>query len=354
MAYDYEAIVPYLLDWFGYNARILAWRENPIPYYVWVSEIMLQQTRVEAVKGYFDRFITALPDIRALAEVPEEKLLKLWEGLGYYTRVRNLQKAARLVMRDYGGELPADYNTLLQLPGIGTYTAGAIASIAYQLPVPVVDGNVLRVTKRIAGSFDDITKDQVKRELWQDLKNIIPKERPGDFNQSLMELGATVCLPNGKPLCDKCPVMHLCRAFHEDNIDKIPVKPPKKNRRSENRTILLIEYQQRYAIRKREEKGLLAGLWELPGIDGKLTEKKLKPVLKELGLDVESILPMGEAKHIFTHVEWHMVGYHVLLRSIEQKELAELIFADRNEINEKYSIPNAFSAYTKVIKDYKI
>jgi A/G-specific adenine glycosylase len=354
MAYNYEAIVPYLLDWFEYNARILAWRENPKPYYIWVSEIMLQQTRVEAVKGYFDRFIAALPDIEALAEVEEEKLLKLWEGLGYYNRVRNLQKAAQLLMRDNGGELPADYEKLLKLPGIGTYTAGAIASIAYQIPVPVVDGNVLRVTKRIAGSFDDITKDQVKKELWQDLMNIMPKDRPGDFNQSLMELGATVCLPNGKPLCDKCPVMHLCRAFHEDKFMQIPVKPAKKDRRKESRTILLIEYQDRFAIRKRVDKGLLAGLWELPGIEGKLNKKKLEITLKEHGLNPEKILPLGDAKHIFSHVEWHMVGYHVLLNKVEQNILADnrLVLADRKEISEKYSIPNAFSAYTKLIKEY--
>ena len=352
MAHDFNAIVPYLLHWFDYNARVLAWRENPKPYYVWVSEIMLQQTRVEAVKSYFDRFTTALPDIKSLAEADEEKLLKLWEGLGYYNRVRNLQRAAVQVMRDYGGELPGDYDKLLELPGIGTYTAGAIASIAFSIPVPVVDGNVLRVTKRIAGSFDDITKDKIKKELWQDLMHILPHDRPGDFNQALMELGAVVCLPNGKPLCEQCPVMHLCKAFHEGLIDKIPVKPDKKERRKEDRTILLFEYQDRYAIRKRAAKGLLAGLWELPGMENKLNPKELSSQLIGEGLKHATVESLGEAKHIFSHVEWHMVGYHILINSkdIQVFEDNHYIWADKEEIEHKYSIPNAFTAYLKYIK----
>jgi A/G-specific adenine glycosylase len=355
MAYHYEAIVPYLLDWFDYNARILAWRENPKPYYVWVSEIMLQQTRVEAVKGYFDRFIEALPDIRALAEAEEEVLLKLWEGLGYYNRVRNLQKAAIQVVIEYNGELPGDYGELLKLPGIGAYTAGAVASIAFHIPVPAVDGNVLRVAKRIAGSFDDITKESVKKELWQELSLIIPKNRPGDFNQSLMELGATVCLPNGRPLCDKCPVMHLCKAFHEDTVNRIPVKPGKKERRKEERTILIMEYQDSYAIRKRAAKGLLAGLWEFPGLEEKLNEVNVKDKLIEMGISNASITPMGEAKHIFSHVEWHMTGYHVKITGDNPQLLLESPYrwADREEIIGKYSIPSAFMAFTKELKENK-
>lgn len=349
MGFHYGEIVPYLVDWFGYNARILAWREQPKPYYVWVSEIMLQQTRVEAVKGYFDRFITALPDIRSLAKCEEDRLLKLWEGLGYYNRVRNLQKAAQLVESDYAGELPADYEELLRLPGIGAYTAGAIASIAFQIPVPAVDGNVLRVTKRIAGSFEDITKDSVKKELWQDLMEVMPKDRPGDFNQALMELGATVCLPNGKPLCSQCPVMHLCRAFHEDTVLQIPVKPAKKERRIEDRTILLIEYQDKYAIQRRAPKGLLAGLWELPGLEGRLNPEQLSDKLKESGFAAEEIISMGEAKHIFSHVEWHMLGYHVVLSQYgKQQESSSLLWAGKEEITEKYSVPSAFSAYLKI------
>jgi A/G-specific adenine glycosylase len=356
MAYDYKEVVPYLLHWFEYNARILEWRENPKPYYVWVSEIMLQQTRVEAVKSYFDRFIRELPDIRSLAEAPEEKLLKLWEGLGYYSRVRNLQKAAIILMEEYDGVLPASYEKLLNLPGIGEYTAGAIASIAYGIPVPAVDGNVLRVMKRIAGSFDDITKPVVKKELWKDILAIMPKDQPGDFNQSLMELGAMVCLPNGRPLCDKCPVMHLCKAFKEDTAMQIPVKPVKKERRREERTILLLEYQNRYAIHKRLEKGLLSGLWELPGIENRVSEAELAKTLEELGLVAEQITRMEDAKHIFSHVEWQMTGYHIQLKE-QPKDYTKnhsIVWADRSEITDIYSIPNAFLAFTKMIKEKKI
>lgn len=353
MTYDYSEIVPYLLDWFEYNARILAWRENPLPYHIWISEIMLQQTRVEAVKGYYDRFLSAFPDIKSLAEAEEEKFLKLWEGLGYYNRVRNLVKAAKWVVRDYCGELPADYETLLKLPGIGSYTAGAIASIAFQIPVPAVDGNVLRVTKRIAGSFDDITDSHVKKELWQDLSLIMPKDRPGDFNQALMELGAMVCLPNGKPLCNKCPVMHLCKAFHEDTFLKIPVKPEKAIRRKEEHTILLIEYQDRFAIRKRAEKGILAGLWELPGLEGKRNYEEIINMLGDREIIDAEVTLIGETKHIFTHLEWHMIGYHIKLNEIPTKwideELAAL-WAGRDEIYEKYSIPNAYAAFKSCMK----
>ncbi len=356
MPYDYKEVVPFLLQWYDYNARILAWRENPKPYYVWVSEIMLQQTRVEAVKGYFDRFITKLPDIQSLAEAEEEKLLKLWEGLGYYNRVRNLQKAAILIMERYQGEMPASYDELLTLPGIGEYTAGAISSIAFGIPVPAIDGNVLRVMKRIAGSFDDITKESVKKELRQDLITIIPKDRPGDFNQSLMELGAMVCLPNGRPLCEQCPVMHLCKAFHEDIVMQLPVKPAKKERRKEERTILLLEYQNHYAIHKRLSKGLLAGLWELPGIETKLKEDELRDALTSWNIAPEKILPLGEAKHIFSHIEWNMTGYHVTLK-VDPKEYTNnnsIVWATPSEMIDSYSIPNAFSAFTKEFKQKKI
>lgn len=351
MSYDYKEVVPYLLHWFDYNARVLPWRENLKPYYVWVSEIMLQQTRVEAVKGYFDRFITQLPDLSSLAAAEEDQLLKLWEGLGYYNRVRNLQKAAKLLMEAYGGEMPKSYEELLKLPGIGEYTAGAVASIAYGIPVPALDGNVLRVMKRIAGSFDDITKDTVKKELWKDIHDIMPKDRPGDFNQALMELGAIVCLPNGKPLCEQCPVMHLCKAFREDTVMRLPVKPAKKERRKEERTILLIEFEKRFALRKRLDKGLLSGLWELPGVEGKLTLSELQSYIEEQELEVMNIQPLGEAKHIFTHIEWHMTGYRLTLSKQPEYycKAKDIRWADRSEVIEKYSVPNAFSFYTKHI-----
>lgn len=353
MTYDYSEIVPYLLHWFERNARILRWREEPKPYYVWVSEIMLQQTRVEAVKGYFDRFVESLPDIKALAEAEEEKLLKLWEGLGYYNRVRNMQKAAQMVMREYGGELPADYEALKGLPGIGSYTAGAIASIAFGIPEPSVDGNVLRVLKRIAASFDDITKEKVKKELEEDVRSIMPKDRPGDFNQSLMELGATVCLPNGKPLCEQCPVMHLCKAFHQGVEMKIPVKPPKKGRKLEERTVFVIKREGNnaleFVLHKRPETGLLSGMWELPNEKGHLKETEVQGLFP-----AAEITRLPDGKHIFSHVEWRLWCYEVKMReagslpeNIEQGTKAFTL----QEIKEQISIPSAFDCCKKYMND---
>lgn len=358
MNYDYSNTVDFLLDWYDLNYRILPWRENPASYYVWISEIMLQQTRVEAVKFYFDRFINELPDIKILAEADEEKLLKLWEGLGYYNRARNLQKAAKIIMESYHGAMPADYDELLKLPGIGSYTAGAIASIAFKIPVPAVDGNVLRVMKRVAGSFDDITKAKVKKELELDLREIMPINRPGDFNQSLMDLGAMVCIPNGKPVCEKCPIMHLCKAFHNETQMLIPVKPEKKPRKIEDKTILLIEKDGKYAINKRRTKGLLAGLWELPNIEGKLTTLALEEYFMKEGIENVSIDCIGEAKHIFSHIEWHMIGYYVKLNHLDavaekhtsnNSYLSDYIWADKEEIKNKYTLPTAFSKYRERI-----
>ena len=349
MTYDYSEIVPYLLFWYDRNARILRWREEPKPYYVWVSEIMLQQTRVEAVKGYFDRFIAELPDIKALAEAEEEKLLKLWEGLGYYNRVRNMQKCAQLVMAEHGGELPADYEALKKLPGIGSYTAGAIASIAFGIPEPSVDGNVLRVLKRVAASYDDITKEKVKKELEEDVRRVMPKDRPGDFNQSLMELGATVCLPNGKPLCEHCPVMHLCQAFHQGVELKIPVKPPKKQRKIEERTVFVIKRECKNALEivlhKRPDSGLLSGMWELPNEDGYKSEAEVRHLFPEA-----EITRLPDGKHIFSHVEWRMWCYEIKLAEAfalpEQINQGSRPFT-LQEIKEQISIPSAFDCCKK-------
>ena len=353
MTYDYSEIVPYLLHWYERNARILRWREEPKPYYVWVSEIMLQQTRVEAVKGYFDRFLESLPDIKALAEAGEEKLLKLWEGLGYYNRVRNMQKAAKIVMEQYGGELPADYEALKALPGIGSYTAGAIASIAFGLPEPSVDGNVLRVLKRIAASYDDITKEKVKKELEADVRNIMPKDRPGDFNQSLMELGATVCLPNGKPLCEQCPVMHLCKAFHQGVELQIPVKPPKKERRIEERTVFIIKEEcknpMEIVLRKRPDTGLLSGMWELPNVENHLDAKQVQRMFPDA-----KVKKLPDGKHIFSHVEWRLWCYEIKTKTAgslpEQIEQGTRGFS-LQEIKEQISLPSAFDCCKKYMSD---
>ncbi|WP_310602634.1 A/G-specific adenine glycosylase [Anaerosporobacter sp.] len=324
-SYEYKEIVPYLVDWFGANARILPWRLDPTPYHVWVSEIMLQQTRVEAVRGYYDRFLTALPTIEDLANASEETILKLWEGLGYYTRVRNLQKAAVVIVNEYDGKVPDSYEQLLKLPGIGTYTAGAIASIAYGIPVAAVDGNVFRIAHRLSGSFADITKASVKKQLETDFAAIIPEDAAGAFNQSLMDLGATVCIPNGKPLCEKCPVMHLCIAFKKGLQAQIPVKPKKKGRKIEDKTVFVLEYKGKIALHKRPKSGLLAGLWELPNIEGKSSIDKAQDMLKQFFSSEESdcieLTSLGEKKHIFSHIEWHMTGIHIKFTKSEQMEL---------------------------------
>ena len=344
-------IVDPLVDWYRENRRALPWREQKNAYYTWVSEIMLQQTRVEAVKPYFQRFISELPDPATLAACPEEKLLKLWEGLGYYNRVRNMQQAARTVVEEYGGKLPADYRKLLALKGIGNYTAGAIASIAYGIPVPAVDGNVLRVVSRIKESRQDIMKQSVRREIEEELQKIMPAACPGDFNQALMELGALVCVPNGEPKCKECPAAFCCGACLHGTTEEIPVKGAKKERKVEERTVLVIQDGRMTAIHRRPAKGLLAGLYELPNIEGKLTREQVLDKVKELELEPLFIRELEPAKHIFSHVEWRMTGYLVRVSSMEQKKNNRLIFTEKNQVEKQYAIPSAFRAYVKYIKE---
>ena len=335
-----------LLAWYEEHARILPWREEPQPYRVWISEIMLQQTRVEAVKPYFERFIKALPDAAALASVEDDRLMKLWEGLGYYNRARNLKKAAGIIMEQYGGRMPSEYEDLLKLPGIGSYTAGAVASIAFGEPVPAVDGNVLRVISRVMASREDILKASTKRWMEECLKETMPKERASHFNQGLIEIGAIVCVPNGQPKCAECPLASVCLAFKQGSTGEIPVKTPPKKRRIEERTVCILEHGDRVGIKKREDSGLLASLYELPNVEGHLKPEELAEAFGLLEGAVEKITPLPEAKHIFSHVEWRMIGYRVQLKkSIPQ----EFISAQKKELEQVYALPNAFGRYTKLI-----
>ncbi len=335
-----------LLDWYRKRARILPWREDPSPYRVWVSEIMLQQTRVEAVKPYFQRFMEELPDIKALAEAPEERLLKLWEGLGYYSRARNLQKAARLLMEKYGGKLPEEYEELLKLPGVGSYTAGAIASIAYGKPFPAVDGNVLRVLSRVLAIGEDIRSQPLKRRIEEDLKAVMPVTGCSAYNQGLIEVGALVCVPGGRPRCADCPLFSVCLAGKRGLWDRIPYKAPKKPRRVETRTILLLTVDGRYVIRRRPERGLLASMYEFPGLDGTYGPEELSELLAQKWPGhVLEIRPAGEAAHVFSHVEWHMTGYVVRLDA----EPEGCLLATPRELSEKYPLPGAFYKYIKLI-----
>lgn len=336
-----------LLSWYEEHARVLPWRENPEGYRVWISEIMLQQTRVEAVKPYFERFLEALPDVHALAEVEDDRLMKLWEGLGYYNRARNLKKAAGMIVEEYGGIMPETYEELLKLPGIGSYTAGAVSSIAFGHPVPAVDGNVLRVISRVTASREDILKASTKKWMENHLRETMPKDRASHFNQGLIEIGAIVCVPNGQPHCGECPLESICLARKQNLISEIPVKTPPKKRRLEDKTVCILEWENQIGLNKREDTGLLASLYELPNREGHLSPQEIP---KAFGLDPDTIVELesiGTAKHIFSHVEWHMIGYRVLLKSEIPKAY---IAAKKEELKTTYALPNAFGKYTKLIK----
>ncbi|MBQ0134769.1 MAG: A/G-specific adenine glycosylase [Clostridiales bacterium] len=313
-----------LLEWYGKNKRALPWRESRDAYRVWVSEIMLQQTRIQAVMGYYERFMTAFPTVEALAAAPEEALLKLWEGLGYYSRARNLHKCAKEVVSRYGGRFPADVKALRALPGIGDYTAGAIASIAFDLPAAAVDGNVLRVHARLTADSTPVSDTSHRKAVARELAELYPAGHCGDFTSALMELGETVCLP-GAPRCAACPLQTLCEANARGETELYPVMGEKKPRRIEARNVLLLLRGNRIALRKRPEKGLLAGLWEFP--DGEVPE------------NAEFC---GEAVHIFTHVEWHMKGY--ILRDAPEGDYRWFTREERQAL----TLPTAFRFYTAI------
>lgn len=350
---QYELISDRLLRWYDLGHRSLPWREDPRAYYVWVSEIMLQQTRVEAVKPYFNRFISELPDIRSLAECEEEKLLKLWEGLGYYNRARNLQKAAKQIMEKYQGCMPGTAEELKNLSGIGDYTAGAISSIAFGEKEPAVDGNVLRVLSRLTLDDGDILKETTKRRVKKQLSEVMPEKRPGDFNQALMELGAMVCIPNGRPKCRECPWEDICLAHKLGCEEEYPKKEPKKKRTIEKKTILIIQDENRSVLHKRREKGLLAGMYEFPSMEGHQSEKRVLAYLKSMGLEILRIQKIQDSKHIFSHKEWHMTAYRIRVDELAPKgealEKEKWIFAESEEAERKYPLPSAFSAYTKYL-----
>ena len=345
---ELKEAAPLLVDWYRAERRDLPWRKRMNAYRVWISEIMLQQTRVETVIPYFERFIRELPDVAALAAVPDDRLMKLWEGLGYYSRARNLKETACRIMEEYGGEFPETYEEIRALKGIGSYTAGAISSFVYHIPKPAVDGNVLRVVARITADDSDIARGATKKKMEELVEEVIPRTAPGDFNQSLIELGAIVCLPGGRPKCEACPVRHICRAHAEGRELDYPVKAKAKARRIEVRTVFLFRDAGKTVIRKRPAKGLLAGLYEFPNREGRLTKKGVIEYSKELGLAPVRVRKIGEAKHIFSHVEWHMTGYEILVDELERElhpQDESLVFADIRELQEKYAVPSAFEAF---------
>ncbi len=338
-----------LVNWYQKQKRDLPWRVDVSAYKVWVSEIMLQQTRVEAVKPYYVRFLNAFPTIGDLANAEEDLLLKMWEGLGYYNRVRNMQKAAQQVMIDYHGEFPHTYEEIRSLTGIGNYTAGAIASFAFGIPKPAVDGNVLRVISRLTANDEDIMKAAVRERVEHELEELIPGDAASDFNQGLIELGAIVCVPNGAPKCEECPVSHLCKAHQNGTELDYPVKSKAKERRIEKKTVFVFQDGEHIAICKRPAKGLLASLYELPNAEGHLSEEEAVAYSKQIGLAPLRIQPLGEGKHIFSHVEWHMIGYRVRVDELEQTNSKGMIFVHPEEIQKSFPIPAAFETYTSQI-----
>lgn len=326
-----------LLEWYHENKRTLPWRSEPTPYHVLVSEIMLQQTRVAAVLGYYARFMEALPTVTDLAAVDEDRLMKLWQGLGYYNRARNLQKAARQIQEDFHGEFPDTYEKLVTLSGVGDYTAGAVASIAFGQQTPAVDGNVLRVVSRVTGDSGDITRPDTKARMRAALLEAMPRTMPGDFNQALMELGATVCVPNGAPQCERCPAAHFCTAYLEGRTGELPVKAAKKERRVEERSVYLIFKDRKVALRRREAKGLLGGLWEYPNVLAGET----------LPIGMENVEFGATGKHIFTHIEWRMTAYIVNGADLP----AGWVWADREALHSDYAVPNAFQSFTHIVEE---
>lgn len=329
-----------LLVWFAQNKRSLPWRADRNPYHVWLSEIMLQQTRVEAVRDYYIRFLQAAPDVFALAALPEERLLKLWEGLGYYNRVRNLQKCAR-ILAERGGAFPDTYAQLLQLPGIGAYTAGAIASICFERPTAAVDGNVLRVCARVLDDDRPVDTPAYKAALTEALSACYPPGRCGDFTQSLMELGATVCVPNGAPRCDACPIAALCLARERGTAMQRPVKLPKRGKREEERTVFLLRCGDRTAVEKRPDTGLLAGLCQLPNVTGLLDERQVGDYAAGQGLGDVRLRSARDGKHIFTHIVWTMRCY-----TLECTETPpQFTWVTPEQLRGAVSLPTAFRQF---------
>ena len=303
-----------LLKWYDSVKRDLPWRRTHDPYHIWLSEIMLQQTRVETVKGYFARFLERCPTVEALASAPEETVLKLWEGLGYYSRARNLQKSAKVIMNDHGGVFPSDYESILKLPGIGPYTAGAIASIAFGIPVPAVDGNVYRVASRFFGVREDVGVPSVQRQIRQLVEASIPEDRPGDYNQALMELGATLCSPQ-HPDCERCPWATLCDACREGDQDSLPIHEKKQAPKAMDVAVCLLTYDNRVLVLPRKER-MLKGLYVFWLTEEETDASRVQELLAEEGLAVSFISHLGEARHVFTHRVWQMQLLHYELKSL--------------------------------------
>ena len=335
-----------LLPWYRQNKRDLPWRQDQNPYHIWLSEIMLQQTRVEAVKGYYTRFLSKLPSIDALAGCDDDALHKLWEGLGYYSRVRNLKKAAQVIMAEHNGQFPTRYADILALPGIGEYTAGAICSIAFNQPRAAVDGNVLRVISRLLDDSTPIDQPAFKTAVRVALENIYPTQA-GDFTQALMELGATVCGPNRQPDCDHCPCRGFCLGYQHGTAPQLPVKSTKKQRKTEDMTVFILSCDGKYAVQKRPASGLLADLWQFPNLPGHLEPQGALAAAEQWGLHPRTLHRQVLRKHIFTHIQWQMLGYY-----LEVADMADgFVWLTADEVNTSAALPTAFRQFWEEISN---
>ena len=353
---SYGGLGTSLLEWYDVCRRSLPWREDPSPYHVWISEIMLQQTRVEAVRGYYARFLERFPDVASLAQADGDECLKLWEGLGYYSRARNLQKAAGQIMSEYGGKMPETAKELQKLCGIGPYTSASIASIAFGERIPAVDGNLLRVFSRLTLYEEPVRTPAAAAAASDFFLMHMPADRPGDFNQALMDLGACVCTP-GMPACLRnrnpgmrvCPLRHLCKAFREKRSAELPVRPPGKDRKIEHRTILIVRDDERILLRRRPPRGLLAGMYEFPNEEGWLSSSEALERVHSYGCEPLQIRRLADAKHVFTHKEWHMRGYEIRVgsfpRDVAKAEESTCFFVTIRDLLEKHAVPSAFAAY---------
>jgi len=347
-----KKLLSLIADYYRKEGRPLPWRESADPYRVWLSEIMLQQTRATAVIPYFHRFLDTLPNVKALAEAEEETVLKLWEGLGYYSRARNLHRAAQAVMEKHGGVFPDTYEELLALPGVGEYTAAAIGSICFGLPCAAVDGNVLRIFSRVFADARDITEASTKKDVAQKLSAVFPRgAEAAEVTQGMMEIGQCVCLPNGAPLCDACPLAAICTAKAEGKVSLFPVRAPKAPRRREDKTVLILHVADetpsgRFLLHKRADEGLLNHLWEFPNFEGTLSLDEAIKKAELIGGAPLAAVPTESAKHIFTHLEWHMTGVLIECKSFAVHDGFAAATAD--EIQTLYPIASAFRAFKKI------
>lgn len=335
-----------LMSWYDENAREMPWRGISDPYGTWVSEIMLQQTRVETVRDYYPRFMERFPTLRDLAEAPEEDVLKMWEGLGYYSRARNLRKGAQQVMSEYGGMIPREPEQLIRIKGIGPYTSCSIASIAFDVPVPAVDGNVIRVISRVYDLHEDPTETKAHEKIEQLAAELVPQRRAGDHNQAMMDLGATICVP-GTPDCDSCPLKKMCKAFVAGTAEELPHLPKAKPPKEIAYDVLLIHHKDQVLMYRRTE-SMLQGLWCFPMLEGQREEKELiAAVEKKWKLKVKSIIFEQQAKHIFTHQVWEMSIYTITIE--EEKEVEGMEWVKRDQIAD-LPLPTAMKAAKLTLK----